>query len=126
MPLNLVAVVSFVIWSLDWFIWIATLGRYSLTQIIQNRLGFAANQEITYKDGDPKFGCKHYKRRCQKRCPECKEFFSCRLCHDDVHFTNQMDPKLNHKLDRHKVTEIKCNECETVQKPQQNCEKCNI
>ena len=40
--------------------------------------------------------CKHYKRRCFKRCPTCKEFFPCRLCHDKVHFEEEMDPKKNH------------------------------
>ena len=45
---------------------------------------------------DPKFGCKHYRRRCQKRCNTCLEFFTCRLCHDEVKHYNERDPKKNH------------------------------
>ena len=41
-------------------------------------------QPIEYKALDPKFGCKHYMRRCQLKCKTCKEFWTCRICHDDV------------------------------------------
>lgn len=63
---------------------------------------------------DAKLGCKHYKRRCSKRCPQCLEFFPCRLCHDDKKYNEELDPKKNHKIDRHAVTQIRCNECETI------------
>ena len=56
-------------------------------------------------------GCKHYKRRCQKRCPECEEFFTCRLCHDDVKYHNEWDPKKCHMMKRHEIKEIKCLNC---------------
>lgn len=75
---------------------------------------------------DPKMGCSHYKRRCKKRCPECLEFFSCRFCHDDVKYYNSKDIKKSHQMDRHAVTEIKCNECDEIQKPQQSCQNCKI
>lgn len=42
------------------------------------------------------FGCKHYQRKCEKKCPECEEFFPCRLCHDDVKYYNEFNPKKNH------------------------------
>ena len=54
------------------------------------------------------YGCQHYIRKCDKRCPECLEFFPCRLCHDIAKFENEMDPKKNHKINRHKVVEIRC------------------
>ena len=41
-------------------------------------------------------GCKHYARKCMLKCPECKEFFICRLCHDEVKFNEETDPKKNH------------------------------
>ena len=69
-------------------------------------------------------GCKHYKRRCQLKCDSCEEFYPCRICHDEVNYHLESDPKKNHKMDRHKVTEIKCTQCETIQKSQKNCESC--
>ena len=41
-------------------------------------------------------GCKHYIRKCMLKCPECEEFFICRLCHDEKKFYEEMDPKKNH------------------------------
>ena len=52
------------------------------------------------------FGCKHYKRRCQVKCPECKKFYPCNLCHDDENYVNQTDPKKNHRIMRSKTEEI--------------------
>ena len=64
------------------------------------------------------FGCKHYRRRCQKFCEECQKFFPCRLCHDE-----QVD---THNFDRFKVKKIRCNSCKTEQSPKRYCEKCGI
>jgi hypothetical protein len=36
--------------------------------------------------GPMKEGCAHYRRACMKKCEECKEFFPCRFCHDDVKY----------------------------------------
>ena len=37
-----------------------------------------------------------------------------------------MDPKKNHKINRHKVVEIRCQYCKHIQAPKQNCENCQI
>ncbi|CDW77578.1 UNKNOWN [Stylonychia lemnae] len=73
-----------------------------------------------------KLGCQHYKRGCQKKCPECKEFFTCRFCHDDAKYLNEKDVKKSHQIDRHAVQEIKCLQCGTEQKVQQICESCGL
>lgn len=75
---------------------------------------FSQEEEKKDSELDPKFGCKHYKRRCEKRCPECLEFFACRLCHDDAKYYNEMNPKKNHQIDRHAVKEVRCLNCKTV------------
>ena len=97
------------------------------------------------KDIDPKMGCKHYQRRCQLKCEQCKEFYTCRICHDEEKYTNYKidverdaqkkpivklkdanDPKAKHKLNRFNVKEIKCLNCGTIQEPSNKCVKCGI
>ena len=73
-----------------------------------------------------KEGCKHYRRKCQKQCPECLEFFTCRLCHNEEKFERAKDIKKAHELDRHKVSTIRCLQCLLPQKPQQACEGCAV
>ena len=73
------------------------------------------------------FGCKHYLRKCQLQCPDpiCEgKFYTCRLCHDEIWFDNCFDPKKNHKLDRHKVTHVKCLRCKHEQPKGKTCIKC--
>ena len=69
-----------------------TLGRFHLRQLYTPNVIKKIDEEA--KEAMP--GCKHYVRKCQLRCPECKEFFTCRLCHDEVKFYGEMDPKKNH------------------------------
>ena len=85
-----------------------------------------SEEEAKTNEVDPKFGCQHYKRRCQLSCSECDEFHTCRFCHDDLKYYNERDHKKIHKIDRYTVNQVRCLNCETVQKPQQNCEKCDI
>ena len=61
--------------------------------------------------------CIHYKRNCRLQCIECKKIYSCRVCHDD----NE-----EHKMERHKVEKIKCNECGLVQGKTDKCIECSI
>lgn len=59
-------------------------------------------------------GCKHYTRRCQLKCSICLEFYTCRLCHDDVKYHCEYDkdhPDKIHKMKTHDVTSIKCLSC---------------
>ncbi|TWW60723.1 Zinc finger domain-containing protein 1 [Takifugu flavidus] len=51
------------------------------------------------------------------QAPCCGKLYVCRLCHD---------AEEKHKMDRFKVREVQCCECQTVQQAQQNCEQCHI
>ena len=46
-------------------------------------------------------------------CAECGvgKFYRCRLCHDEVHYEEEIDPKKNHRLDRFSVKRVKCLRC---------------
>ncbi|XP_012515299.1 PREDICTED: RING finger and CHY zinc finger domain-containing protein 1 [Propithecus coquereli] len=48
--------------------------------------------------------------------PCCDKLYTCRLCHD-----NNED----HQLDRFKVKEVQCINCEKIQHAQQTCEECS-
>ena len=84
------------------------------------------NEESKQSCDQNKFGCKHYKRRCQVRCPDCQEFHTCRHCHDEIKYHNEPDPKKSHQLRRHDIKEIKCLNCDHFQTPQEFCENCGI
>ncbi|XP_010790280.1 RING finger and CHY zinc finger domain-containing protein 1, partial [Notothenia coriiceps] len=62
-------------------------------------------------------GCEHYVRSCLLKAPCCGKLYVCRLCHD---------AEENHEMDRFKVREVQCSECETVQEAQQTCQQCNV
>lgn len=61
--------------------------------------------------------CPHYIRRCALLAPCCNKFYPCRLCHDDVE---------DHNLDRKKVQEIKCIQCQSSQATASHCKECGI
>lgn len=71
------------------------------------------------------YGCKHYLRRCKIISPCCNEVFACRLCHDEVKYDMIIDEKVKHKIDRFKISEIICNNCDKKQSVKQYCENCN-
>lgn len=71
------------------------------------------------------YGCNHYLRRCKIVSPCCNQIFPCRLCHDEQKFDFEIDIKLKHKLDRFKIKEIICNNCNKRQTPKQYCENCD-
>ncbi|KAJ3604610.1 hypothetical protein NHX12_029350 [Muraenolepis orangiensis] len=52
-----------------------------------------------------------------EHAPCCGKLYVCRLCHD---------AEENHQMDRFKVTEVQCADCQTVQQAQQTCQKCNV
>ncbi|XP_056603303.1 RING finger and CHY zinc finger domain-containing protein 1 [Triplophysa dalaica] len=62
-------------------------------------------------------GCEHYVRSCLLKAPCCGKFYVCRLCHDGEE---------NHQMDRFKVREVKCADCNTIQEAQQTCKKCSV
>ncbi|TNV76063.1 hypothetical protein FGO68_gene5505 [Halteria grandinella] len=87
----------------------------------------AQDQEKKAAQDEPMWeGCDHYRRACMKKCEECKEYFQCRLCHDDVKSLNEADPLKAHKFDRFSTKEIKCNICDTEQPPSQQCTCCSV
>nr|XP_020445946.1 RING finger and CHY zinc finger domain-containing protein 1 [Monopterus albus]XP_020445947.1 RING finger and CHY zinc finger domain-containing protein 1 [Monopterus albus] len=62
-------------------------------------------------------GCQHYVRSCLLKAPCCGKLYVCRLCHD---------AEENHQMDRFKVREVQCSECQTVQQAQQTCQQCHV
>ena len=74
-------------------------------------------------------GCKHYGRACLMECPDYErcgkgKFYPCRLCHNEIHFEKELDPKKNHQLDRHAVKHVKCLRCDTEQEKGPTCISC--
>lgn len=64
------------------------------------------------------YSCEHYKRKCALICKTCNRQFICRHCHNEE--------ILNHELDRKKVDEIVCLECNTKQSVSNECINCKI
>jgi len=59
------------------------------------------DEEPEEKKDPERLGCKHYYRGCLMECPDYQRcgkgaFYACRLCHDEIHFDEEMDPKKNH------------------------------
>ncbi|KNC74650.1 hypothetical protein SARC_12810 [Sphaeroforma arctica JP610] len=57
-------------------------------------------------------GCKHYARACKIQAPCCKEWYTCRLCHDESN---------DHKMNRHEVTNMYCMYCNREQEAAKSC-----
>jgi RING finger and CHY zinc finger domain-containing protein 1 len=91
--------------------------RKDLNMSEKSKLIFEAMNPKKKDEGKQKISCNHYKRNCQLMCVTCKKFYPCRICHDD----NE-----DHKIERHKVEYIKCNECNLKQKKSSKCQQCNI
>ena len=68
--------------------------------------------------------CEHYQRQCSIIAPCCGVEYPCRLCHDIVENDEQIDWKKAHQIDRHKITKIKCNKCNTIQGKSNMCSEC--
>ena len=93
------------------------LERYNESKIDSDRLFSLINSAYelkTIKVEDPKLGCKHYKRKCSIKCPQCNEFFPCNICHDELKFEKAADQDNVHKINRSNITEVKCNMCQHV------------
>ena len=91
----------------------------SKNEVETNDTDLNCDSPAEIKQGLPedRFGCTHYRRRCQKKCNECNEFFTCRVCHDESKYHNELDYLKSHKMDRFKVKEIRCLNCAHIQKP---------
>ena len=41
--------------------------------------------------------CSHYQRKCDVKCPDCFQWFTCRLCHNDK--------VVDHEMNRFKISD---------------------
>eukprot|EP01105_Mastigella_eilhardi_P004262 TRINITY_DN15683_c0_g1_i4.p1 TRINITY_DN15683_c0_g1~~TRINITY_DN15683_c0_g1_i4.p1 ORF type:complete len:239 (-),score=62.60 TRINITY_DN15683_c0_g1_i4:347-1036(-) len=76
----------------------------------------------------PKYGCQHYRRRCELLAPCCNNWVGCRFCHNDG---NVMDKRTGKKckvqeMDRAAVKVIRCLLCKTEQPPTPKCAHCGV
>lgn len=70
-------------------------------------------------------GCCHYDCSVDMQCFTCKEFFPCRLCHDQAKNEEEKDPKKRHTVNRYEIAQIRCRNCNTEQAPQGICSNCS-
>jgi uncharacterized CHY-type Zn-finger protein len=62
-------------------------------------------------------GCQHYKRNVKVQCYDCKHWYTCRHCHDEVE---------DHPLNRQATQHMLCMACGTPQKAADTCKGCGI
>ncbi|KAK3076803.1 hypothetical protein LTS18_012011, partial [Coniosporium uncinatum] len=58
------------------------------------------------REESPSLGCEHYKRNVKIQCFDCRKWYTCRHCHDDVE---------DHALNRKKTQNMLCMICNTPQ-----------
>jgi uncharacterized CHY-type Zn-finger protein len=61
-------------------------------------------------------GCQHYKRNVKVQCYECRHWYTCRHCHDEVE---------DHPLNRKMTQNMLCMACGTPQKAGATCTNCS-
>lgn len=64
---------------------------------------------------DAALGCRHYKRNVKLQCYDCKRWYTCRFCHDEVE---------DHSLNRRKTENMLCMLCGRAQPAAQWCKGC--
>jgi uncharacterized CHY-type Zn-finger protein len=62
------------------------------------------------------FGCKHYKRNVKIQCFDCRRWYPCRHCHNEVE---------EHALNRRKTRHMLCMFCQTPQVAAEYCRNCS-
>lgn len=62
-------------------------------------------------------GCQHYKRNVKVQCYDCRHWYTCRHCHDEVE---------DHALNRKATQNMLCMACGTPQKASDTCMKCGV
>ncbi|KAJ4333066.1 hypothetical protein N0V87_007884 [Didymella glomerata] len=62
-------------------------------------------------------GCQHYKRNVKVQCYDCKHWYTCRHCHDEIE---------DHPLNRKATQNMLCMACGTPQKAADTCNECGI
>lgn len=68
----------------------------------------------TAEDGSS-LGCQHYKRNVKVQCHQCRRWYTCRHCHDEVE---------DHNLNRRKTVNMMCMVCGTPQSAAERCAEC--
>ena len=68
------------------------------------------NGGVEEEDVLPDLGCMHYKRNVKVQCFDCRQWYSCRHCHDAAH-----DLPFVHNLNRKKTQNMLCMLCQTPQ-----------
>ncbi|KAF2709344.1 hypothetical protein K504DRAFT_467313 [Pleomassaria siparia CBS 279.74] len=68
----------------------------------------------TAEDGSS-LGCQHYKRNVKVQCHQCRRWYTCRHCHDEVE---------DHNLDRRRTQNMLCMVCGTPQAAGEHCIQC--
>ncbi|KAJ9642347.1 hypothetical protein H2199_004727 [Coniosporium tulheliwenetii] len=63
----------------------------------------------------PELGCEHYKRNVKVQCFDCRRWYPCRHCHDEVE---------DHRLNRRKTLNMLCMLCATPQPAAECCGNC--
>ena len=71
--------------------------------------GGAGGSSSSATDENAPISCVHYVRKCKIVAPCCGKIFGCRICHDESMVTT-CGP-----MDRFKIQEIICKECNTRQ-----------
>jgi uncharacterized CHY-type Zn-finger protein len=66
-------------------------------------------------DEEPVLGCRHYKRNVKIQCFDCRRWYTCRFCHDELEM---------HALNRRKTENMLCMICRTPQAAASHCTKC--
>lgn len=72
--------------------------------------------ETNFHDPEKReYGCQHYMTGCQRLAECCKQWTTCRICHDEAS---------DHKMDRHATRWIRCLHCSAEQEPSDECVEC--
>ena len=72
-------------------------------------------EEEDHVDEDLVLGCQHYKRNVKVQCYECRHWYTCRHCHNEVE---------DHALNRKMTQNMLCMVCGTPQKASDTCKQC--
>jgi len=90
------------------------------TSIASMDLGQSSNICHVVPSEEAIMSCVHYEAKCNIVAPCCNRVFGCRVCHDE------MTPENHPPMDRYKVREVVCKECNTRQTRSNQCIKCKI
>mgnify|MGYP000847646437 CR=1 FL=1 len=71
--------------------------------------------ESLEEEEEAALGCRHYKRNVKLQCYDCKRWYTCRFCHDEVE---------DHSLNRRKTENMLCMLCGRAQPAAQWCKGC--